>query len=92
MKVKEYKNQDIYPDFFLWYEDFEEAGIEWVAVAIEDGEVIGFQSINGDGRCVAIEVLPEYQGQGVATALVEYTGCTKPEQNENPEFWGKFDE
>lgn len=71
----------------LWWSDLEEAGIESVFFALDGDRVIGFQTLNIDGKCVAIEVDAEYQGRGVATALVEFSGGYRPESNENPEFW-----
>ena len=76
----------------LWWEDFEEAAISRCLVAIEGDIPVAFQTINGDGRCVAIEVHPDYQGQGIASALVEESGCYRPERNENSEFWAAMAE
>jgi GNAT superfamily N-acetyltransferase len=94
MKIKEYseKYEVQMESFSLWWGEFDEAGIESCWVALDSDRVVGFQSINADGHCVAIEVLPELQGQGIATALVQYTGCDRPERNECPEFWAKFEE
>ena len=79
--------------FTLWWSDFDEAGIEslWLAEN-EDGEIVGFLAANIDGLCVAIEVVETAQGQGVARALVEASGCWKPEENRCPEFWEKMAE
>jgi GNAT superfamily N-acetyltransferase len=71
----------------LWWGDFEEAGIERCYVAFDGDEPVGFQSVNGDGLCVAIEVKEEYQGKGVASALIEESGAYRPDRDENPEFW-----
>ena len=77
--------------FILWYDDLEEAGITEVFVAFsEDQEIIGFQSINADNQCVAIEVIPEYQNKGVALALIDFSKCSTPERNENESFWKKI--
>lgn len=74
--------------FDLWWSDFSEAGVEDCYVAFdEEGDVLGFQTINNDGLCIAIEVRPSYQGIGVASTLVEESGCWRPEQDENPDFW-----
>jgi GNAT superfamily N-acetyltransferase len=70
----------------LWC-DFEEAEIKACYIAFDGGNPIGFQSINADGLTVAIEVHPEYQGKGISRLLIEESGSTKPERNENPEFW-----
>jgi GNAT superfamily N-acetyltransferase len=74
----------------LWYEDLEEAGVDQVWVAFVDGEAVGFQTVNGDGRCVAIEVHADFQGKGIAAALVEASGAWKPEYNSHKEFWSKM--
>lgn len=76
----------------LWYEDLEEAGVEKVYFAFDgDGdEVLGFQTVSGDGFCVAIEVKDEFKGQGVGRSLIEESNCWKPERNECPDFWAKI--
>jgi GNAT superfamily N-acetyltransferase len=75
----------------LWWGDFEEAGVSRCYFAFEGDEVVGFQTVNGDGLCVAIEVKSAYQGQGIARSLVEESGCYKPERNECPEFWDNLE-
>jgi GNAT superfamily N-acetyltransferase len=77
--------------FMLWYDDLEEAGVTDVLVAFsEEGDIVGFQSVNSDNRCVAIEVISEFQNQGIGTALIGHSGCYLPERNENGEFWEKM--
>lgn len=76
----------------LWWPDFEEAGIDRCYVAFDGDFSIGFQTVDRDGLCTAIEVHPKYQGQGIATALVEESNCWKPDRNENPEFWAAMEE
>jgi hypothetical protein len=71
----------------LWYEDLEEAGAEKVFFAFDGDDIVGFQTINIDNRCIAIEVKDDYMGKGIARSLVEESGCNRPERNENPEFW-----
>lgn len=79
--------------FQLWWSDFEEAGVDRLFVAFDDeDDVIGFQTINRDGLCVAIEVIESAKGQGVGRLLVEESNCWRPEQNECPEFWAKMAE
>jgi hypothetical protein len=73
--------------FQLWW-DCEEAGVERVWVAEQDGKTAGFLTANADGLCVAIEVSDE--GQGIGTALVAESGVWRPEQDECPEFWAKM--
>jgi GNAT superfamily N-acetyltransferase len=80
-------HQDQLSKFGLWWADLEEAGIETVYLAWDGDTITGFQTVSLDGLCVAIEVDPEFQGQGIARALINESGCTKPERNENPEFW-----
>ncbi len=87
IKVYAYDSEDM-SAFSLWWDDLDEAGVNSAYVAYLDGELVGFQTVNADGRCVAIEVLDEYQGKGVARALIEESGCYRPERNENPDFWG----
>jgi len=72
----------------LWYEDLEEAGVSSLVLAWDGDDIVGFQSINSDNRCVAIEVKDSHQGQGISRLMIEESGCYKPERNENPEFWG----
>ena len=55
-------------------------------IALKNNCVVGFQSVM-NGYCIEIEVLPEYRRQGIATALVHYTGIRIPEVNECPKFW-----
>lgn len=79
--------------FDLWWSDFEEAGIDRLFVAFDDeDDVVGFQTVNRDGLCVAIEVVESAQGQGVGRALVEESNCWRPDRNEHPEFWAKMEE
>ena len=91
-QVEQYEVNDskMHEYFELWWSDWEEAGVERVYVAeAEDGEIVGFQSINGDRQTVAIEVKDAHRGNGVALLLIEESGSFKPERNENPEFWAK---
>ena len=79
--------------FDLWWSDFQEAGIDSLYVAFSDeDEVIGFQTVNEDGLCIAIEVIKSAQGQGVGRELVKESGCWKPDDNQAPEFWEKMSE
>lgn len=71
----------------LWYSDLEEAGVSSVVIAWDGDDAIGYQTISGDGLCVAIEVRNTHQGQGISRLLIDESGCTRPERNENPEFW-----
>lgn len=82
-----------FTEFDLWWDDLEEAGVDRLFVAFDaQGVVIGFQTVSPDGLCVAIEVLDTAQGQGVARALVEESGCWRPEDDQCPEFWEKMAE
>jgi len=75
-------------DFDLWWHDFEEAGIERVFCAeTEEGEVIGFLTVDIDGRAIAIEVMEDYRRQGVAQSMLMEAGVTEPVRDECPEFW-----
>lgn len=77
----------------LWWGDFEEAHIDRCYVAFTgDDTPVGFLTVNADGFCVAIEVHPDYQGQGIGLQLVEESGCYRPDRNECPEFWKKVQE
>lgn len=60
------------------------------AQAGDDSEnIVGFQTVNLDGLCVAIEVIDDFLGRGVATQLVEGSGCWEPEDDCCPEFLEK---
>jgi len=59
-------------------------------VALSDGIPVGYMIINGDWRCVAIEVKDEFLGQGIARKLVETSGCFYPEDDQCPEFWERI--
>jgi GNAT superfamily N-acetyltransferase len=85
-------DEELNDKFSLWYSDLEEAGIKNVFIAEIDGKTVGFLTGNIDNRCVAVEVLPEYQGLGIATQLVEASGCYRPERNGNHDFWEKMAE
>lgn len=87
-----YVSQVEFKSYGLWYGDLEEAGIDRVYFAFDDDEVVGFQTINSDGFCVAIETFESHQGRGIARALIEESGCYRPERNENREFWLKMEE
>ena len=75
-----------FSNFELWYDDLEEAGITRVIVAYDDG-VVGFQTINNDGKTVAIETIESRRGEGIGFLMILESGSYKPERNENPEFW-----
>jgi hypothetical protein len=85
-----YFDHEMFEAFSLWYEDLEEAGVENLYVAYDGDKIIGFQTVNADNRCVAIESIE--QVKGIGSALVEASGCYKPEKNECPEFWEKMAE
>jgi GNAT superfamily N-acetyltransferase len=81
----------------LWYgstiEDMEDAGIDKIFLAYNDDDnIIGFQTVSGDGLCIAIEVHPDWRGKGVATAIIDESYCYRPERNENEHFWEKMNE
>lgn len=93
LEIYEYNQDEIDETWFewscgLWWSDFEEARIERCYIAWKGDEVVGFQTVNFDGSCVAIE--SRYPGQGIGKALVEESGCWKPDRNECPEFWAKI--
>ena len=97
IEIYEYNQDEIDEAWFnwscgLWWSDFEEANIERCYIAWDGDIPVGFQTINGDGLCVAIEVSEEFQGQGIGRLLVEESGCWKPDRNECPEFWTKMAE
>lgn len=96
IEVYEYSQDEVDNDWFdwsgLWYGDFEEAAIERCYIATSGDDVIGFQTVDCDDRCIAIEVHPDHQGQGVARSLIEESGCYRPERNENSEFWLAMEE
>lgn len=92
-EAEQYQVNDtaMHQDFDLWWSDFEEAGIDRLFLAeSEEGEVVGFQTISNDGLCIAIEVMPNHQGNGVGRMLIAESGCWRPERNECPEFWEKM--
>lgn len=73
----------------LWWDNFEEAGVERCFLAFESDRVVGFQTVNIDGETIAIEVKDDYQGKGIAYKLISESGSTTPEDDQNPEFWSK---
>jgi GNAT superfamily N-acetyltransferase len=79
--------QDQLARFSLWYEDLEEALVIKTILAWDGGQIVGFQTINSENLCVAIEVADEYLGQGIARLMIEESGCYQPENNSFPEFW-----
>lgn len=94
IQIWEYSRDEIKDSWFewscgLWWPDFEEAGIEQCFIAWDGDDVVGYQTIDADGLCVAIEV--KEPGNGIGTALVAESGCTAPKENECPEFWEKFE-
>lgn len=89
-EISETNKEFLDENFLLWYGNLKEAGVENVYLAFLNGEIVGFLTGNIDGLCVAIEVLPDYQGKGIGSALVKKSGCWEPEQNECAEFWGKM--
>lgn len=88
---EEYANQIDRWSIGLWWGDFEEAGIEKCFVAFDGDKPVGFQTVNRDGDCTAIEIKSDYQGKGIAGLLVEESGCYRPDRNENPEFWAAME-
>lgn len=96
IKIYEYSREEIDDSLFdwsdgHWWPDFEEAGIDRCYIAWSDNQAVGYQTINRDGLCVAIEVHPDFHRQGVASALVEDSGCWQPEDNESPDFWAAME-
>jgi len=90
-ELSEVPSESLDSKFSLWWSEFEEAGIERVWLAEDSqGDVVGFLTANADGLCVAVEVIPSAQGQGVARSLVEESNCWRPDRDENPEFWAKM--
>jgi len=84
----EYFDHEMFESFSLWYEELEEAGVKNLYVAYDGDKIVGFQTVNADNRCIAIESID--QGKGIGSALVAESGCYKPEKNECPEFWEKM--
>ena len=84
----EYFDHSMFDGFALWYEDLEEAGVESLYVAYDGDKIVGFQTVNADNRCIALEALEA--GKSIGFALVEASGCYKPEKNENQEFWARM--
>jgi GNAT superfamily N-acetyltransferase len=76
----------------LWFGDFEVSGVDRCYFAFDGDDVVGFQTVDGDGKCTAIEVKADWQGRGVSSALIEESGCYRPDRNENPEFWAAMEE
>ena len=74
-------------DFDLWYDDLEEAGVSSIVIASDGEKIVGFQTINNDGRTIAIETLELYRGQGIGFLMILESGSYKPERNENRDFW-----
>lgn len=73
----------------LWWSDFEEAGIEECYILFDEKTdmPIGFQTLNVDRQTIAIEIHPEHRGKGLSYLLIEDSGSTTPERDENPSFW-----
>ena len=71
----------------LFFPFFEEAGIERCFVAFSGDIAVGFQTVDVDDLCIAIEVFESWMGKGVSRALIQESGCNRPERNENPDFW-----
>lgn len=92
VNIEEYASQIESWSCGLWWGDFDEAGIERCYIAFDGDTPVGFQTINSDGYCVAIEVKADYQGRGIASSLVEESGCYRPDRDENPEFWAAMEE
>lgn len=92
-EAEQYQVSDpaMHRSFDLWWSDFEEAGVDRLWLAEDnDGDVVGFMTVDCDGLCIAIEVVESAQGKGVARALVEESGCWRPADDQNPEFWEKM--
>lgn len=95
-EVYQYSRGEIADQLFdwscgLWWSDFEEAGIETCYIAWVGDVAVGYQTVDIDGLCVAIEVREEFQSQGIGSQLVNESGCSTPRENECPEFWSNFD-
>ena len=85
-----YFDHDMFDVFVLWYEDLEEAGVKALYVAYDGDKIVGFQTVNKDDLCIALEALEA--GKSIGFALVEASGCYKPEKNACPEFWARMAE
>ncbi len=46
----------------------------------------------GWARCLKSAQNQQYKGQGIGRALVQESGCYRPDRNECPEFWAKMTE
>ena len=62
-----------------------------VGVAYDDGDIVGVILTDGYEVCYIIQVLDDYQRQGIGSQLVKATKAYCPKQNGNGGFWGKFD-
>lgn len=95
--IEEFNRDDLQDEDFdwsdgHWWSDWDEANIQCCFVALDirgNERVVGFLTMDGNRDCVAIEVHPEYQKQGIAKALVTEAWCFAPRENSCPEFWAK---
>ena len=71
----------------LWWNDLEEAGVESTILVWDNNDIVGFQTVNIDGKTIAIEVKEGYQGVGIAEMMIRESQSYIPERNENPSFW-----
>lgn len=96
IEIYQYEQDEIDECFMawssLWYSDFEEAGVKKCFVAWIGDDAVAFQTVDIDGLCIAIETRKGCEGQGLATALIQESGCYRPAENENPEFWAAIGE
>ena len=62
-----------------------------VGVAYDDGDIVGVILTDGYEVCYIIQVLDDYQRQGIGSRLVEATKAYCPKQNGAPDFWETFE-
>ena len=72
----------------LWFDEWEQSGVETIYLAWDDNDIVGFQTVNSDNQTIAIEIKESHKGQGISRLLIEESGSYLPERNENPTFWG----
>jgi GNAT superfamily N-acetyltransferase len=76
-------------DFDLWVDNFQAIGVAACVIALsaETESPVGFATLSFSNEVIAIEVLPECRGLGIARILINAIGSDVPQLNANPKFW-----
>lgn len=76
IEIDNYARHEIEDSWFdwssNWWADFKNC---YIAADVESDRIIGYQAIDRNGLCVAIDIHPEFQGKGIENQLIKASAC-----------------